>query len=91
MKHVGDWLLAAAFVVAPAMAAQAPTEPPPSERLTLDAAVTEALSRNLDLIAKRLGISIADANVVTARLKPNPVLSLGGDHLDLLRGRPRDA
>lgn len=29
-------------------------------------------------------MSIADANLITARLRPNPVLSLGGDHLDLL-------
>ena len=53
------------------------------ERLTLDAATTEALDKNLDLVARR-GLSIADANLVTARLRPNPVLSLGGDHLDLL-------
>ena len=36
------------------------------------------------LIATRAGITIADANLITARLRPNPVLSLGGDHLDLL-------
>jgi outer membrane protein TolC len=86
MKHVDDWLLAAAFVVAPAIvAAQAPvTAPPSSERLTLDAAITEALEKNLDLIARRAGITIAEANVVTARLRPNPVFTLGGDHLDFL-------
>ena len=32
----------------------------------------------------RAGLSIADANLVTAQLRPNPVLSVGGDHLDLL-------
>ena len=55
-----------------------------SERLTLDTAVKEALDKNLELIAKRVGVSIADANLVTARVRPNPVLSAGGDHLDLL-------
>jgi hypothetical protein len=55
-----------------------------AERLTLAAALSEALDKNLDLIAKRAGLTIADANVLTARLRPNPVLSLGGDHLDFL-------
>ena len=55
-----------------------------AQRLTLDAAIAEALEKNLELIATRAGITIADANVITARLRPNPVLSLGGDHLDLL-------
>lgn len=54
------------------------------ETITLDAAVAEALEKNLELVATRAGISIADANVITARLRPNPVLSAGGDHLDVL-------
>jgi cobalt-zinc-cadmium efflux system outer membrane protein len=53
-------------------------------RLTLDTAVTEALEKNLELMATRAGITIAQANAITARLRPNPVLSLGGDHLDWL-------
>ncbi len=53
-------------------------------RLTLDAAITEALEKNLDLIATRAGVTIAEANLITAQLRPNPVLSLGGDHLDFL-------
>ena len=52
------------------------------ERLTLDAAIAEALNKNLGLIATRAGITIAEANLMTAQLRPNPVLSLGGDHLD---------
>jgi cobalt-zinc-cadmium efflux system outer membrane protein len=50
----------------------------------LDAAIAEALDKNLDLIATRAGVSIAEANAITARLRPNPVLSLDGNHLDWL-------
>jgi cobalt-zinc-cadmium efflux system outer membrane protein len=76
----------AAVLFAPgAVAAQVPaSNPTTSVRLTLDAAVMEALDKNLDLIGKRAGVTIAEANLVTARLRPNPVLSLGGDHLDIL-------
>src|SRR5215813_8554370 len=83
MKRSIEWALAVAFVLVPAMAfAQQPASPSPP--LTLDAAVAEALNRNLDLSARRLGVTIAAANVVTAGLRPNPVLSLGADQLDLL-------
>jgi cobalt-zinc-cadmium efflux system outer membrane protein len=52
--------------------------------LTLDQAIEQALLNNLDLSAARYGISVAQAREITARLRPNPVLSLSGDHLDLL-------
>ena len=52
--------------------------------LTLDQAIEQALVNNLDLSAARYGISVAQAREITARLRPNPVLSLSGDHLDLL-------
>src|SRR5262245_9567620 len=82
MKRSIDWALAVAFVLAPAMTlAQQPASSPP---LTLDAAVAEALKSNLGLSARRLGVTIAAANVVTAGLRPNPVLSLAADQLDLL-------
>jgi outer membrane protein, heavy metal efflux system len=55
-----------------------------AERVSLSDAVSEALSRNASLLAERAGIDIADARVVTARLRPNPAVSLTGDHLDLL-------
>lgn len=50
-----------------------------AERLTLDAAIAEALDKNLELIATSAGVTIADANLITAHLRPNPVFSLGGD------------
>jgi cobalt-zinc-cadmium efflux system outer membrane protein len=62
---------------------QAPASSPP---LTIDDAVREALQHNLGLLAQRYNISIAEANLITARLRPNPVFSLGGDHLKLVPG-----
>jgi outer membrane protein, heavy metal efflux system len=52
--------------------------------VTVNQAVHEAIEKNLSLLAERYNLPIADARVVTARLRPNPVLSIGGDHLDLL-------
>ena len=53
-------------------------------QVTIEPAVEEALENNLSLLAERSNLPIADARIVTARLRPNPVLSLGGDYLDLL-------
>src|SRR5438477_568205 len=36
------------------------------------------------LRAERVNLTIAEASLVTARLRPNPVFSFSGDHLDLL-------
>lgn len=52
--------------------------------LALDEAVKEALEKNLGLLAERYNVSIADARIITAHLRPNPILSIGGDHLDVL-------
>lgn len=57
---------------------------PPPEKLTLEAAVSEAVERNLGLMAERANISIAEARVITARLRPNPVMTVTADHLDAL-------
>jgi cobalt-zinc-cadmium efflux system outer membrane protein len=51
---------------------------------TIDQTVQEAIDRNLSLLAERLNLTVADAAVVTARLRPNPVLSGSADHLDWL-------
>ena len=55
-----------------------------AERVTLREAVSQALARNPDLAAAKADIAIAEAKMVTARLRPNPVLSFTGDHLDIL-------
>src|SRR5690349_12828245 len=52
--------------------------------VTLRGAVAEAIANNQALLAEKTGIAIADARILTARLRPNPVLSFSGDHLDLL-------
>jgi len=52
--------------------------------ITADQAVQEAVARNLDLAAARYNISVAEARQITAKLRPNPVMTISGDHLDLL-------
>jgi len=43
--------------------------------LTIDDAVREALDHNLNLIAERYNVQVADTAVLTASLKPNPVIT----------------
>jgi cobalt-zinc-cadmium efflux system outer membrane protein len=57
---------------------------PAAAQTTVAAAVDEALQHNLTLLAERSNLTIAEAQVVGARLRPNPVFSFGADHLDLL-------
>src|SRR5262245_23880701 len=52
--------------------------------LAIKGAVDEAVQRNLGLLAQRAGLSVADAALATARLRPNPVLSGGANSLDWL-------
>jgi cobalt-zinc-cadmium efflux system outer membrane protein len=52
--------------------------------LTVEEAVDEAVQRNLALLAERARLSIAEASLITARLRPNPVLSGGANSLDWL-------
>ncbi len=52
-------------------------------KLTIDQAVQEAIARNLSLMAEKYNLSVADAAIVTARLRPNPVFSTGLDYLDI--------
>jgi outer membrane protein, heavy metal efflux system len=51
--------------------------------LTLDQAVQEAIDSNLSLIAERYNVSMADARIMQARLRPNPVFTYGQDYQDL--------
>jgi cobalt-zinc-cadmium efflux system outer membrane protein len=52
--------------------------------LTIEEAVNEAVQRNLALLAEQANLSIAEAALMSARLRPNPVLSASADSLDLL-------
>jgi len=55
-----------------------------AQSLTIAEAVDEAVGHNLTLIAQRANLSIAETQLLTARLRPNPVASFSADHLDLL-------
>lgn len=57
------------------------------EPVTAEQALAEAIERNLDLVAARYEVPIARAETITAALRPNPALVLGGDHLNLLPPR----
>ena len=52
--------------------------------INIEQAVQEALDHNLDLIAAKYELPIAETRLITARLRPNPVMSLSADHLDVL-------
>lgn len=52
--------------------------------MTLDEVVQESLSRNVKLLAERFNIGIGEARILQARLRPNPVLSVGANYLDVL-------
>jgi outer membrane protein, heavy metal efflux system len=55
-----------------------------AQTLTIKEAVDEAVQHNLTLIAQRANLSVAETQIMTARLRPNPVASFSADHLDLL-------
>lgn len=55
-----------------------------AQSLTIAQAVDEAVQHNLSLLAARSSLTIADAQMISARLRPNPVASVSADHLDLL-------
>lgn len=100
MRHAAECLLSLALSWVPVVAAAQALQPSPHafERLTLEAAiaqtasadvepisigqaVAEATDKNLDLIAARFNVPIAQARVLTASLKPNPIFSLEAGHL----------
>ena len=65
------------------LAAQTAGAPP--DRVTIEQAVQEAVEHNLNLLAERYNLSIADARIITAKLRPNPVVSAGLDYVDFQR------
>lgn len=69
--------IAIGLLLASAAAAQSPP-------VTLAQAVAEAVTNNLDLAAERLNIPVAEARLITARLRPNPVFTVTGQTLNLL-------
>jgi len=79
---VKQFTLLVALAGAACLCAQSPPAPP--DRVTIQQAVQEAVERNLSLLAERYNLSVADAKIITAGLRPNPVLSLGVDYIDFL-------
>ena len=83
------WTVSILFLIAvsspmsslPASAAQAESKADAitssTLRLSLDEALALFLRQNLDLITARFGIEYAQGQQITARLFPNPVLSVG--------------
>jgi len=67
------------LVVAGLLPAQLP------DKVAISQAVQEAIDHNLNLLAERYNLSVADARIVTAKLRPNPVFSAGLDYIDFLR------
>lgn len=55
-----------------------------AQTVTLDQAIQEAVTKNLDLAAEKLNITVAEAREITARLRPNPVLTVSGQSLNLI-------
>jgi len=60
----------------------ADTQSPPSP-VTLDQALADALQKNFSLLAEKYNIQIADARIIQARLKPNPLLSFSQIYVNL--------
>ena len=67
--------LAAALCVLPMAAGRAQAQALPPAALTIDQAIAEALDHNLSVVAERYNIAVADARMVTAGLRPNPVIT----------------
>lgn len=49
-----------------------------SRQITVEQAVQEALEKNLGILAERFNLTVAEARIYTARLRPNPVLTVSG-------------
>ena len=75
MRNLRFWPLACAIAFA-----QTPV-------LTLNEAIAEAVANNPDLKAERINVDIAQARQITAALRPNPILTISGQSLDLLGTR----
>jgi cobalt-zinc-cadmium efflux system outer membrane protein len=71
-----------------APAAQAPVPPPPAVRITLDQAINLAYTHSHALKAAQSTIQQAQAEEITANLRPNPVLSGDSQFLPIFGNPP---
>lgn len=76
------WLTAGAIALALGVVPGAAQSAPAG--LTVQQAIDESVQNNLSLLAQRASLSVADAAVISARLRPNPVVTGDADGLDLL-------
>src|SRR5215469_10602625 len=76
-------LCAMVFYLAPAFAQTPAASPPPAVPMTLDQAVSRALSGNPSLLSARQHLSAVQANKITAGLRQNPSLTLLGQGVTL--------
>ncbi len=60
---------------------------PPPDVITMEQAINEALAKNLDLAAQKYSVSVAEARQITAGLRPNPVLTISSQTLNLIGAR----
>src|SRR5690349_20332232 len=78
-RRAGIGLVAAGLVAACGTAARAADaggqRPAARDTITIEEAVREALARNLTLAAERDNVAVANAAVLTAGLRPNPVIT----------------
>lgn len=58
---------------------------------SIEEAVRAAVDHNLNLLAARANLTLAEAQMMTARLRPNPVISASADSLDWLGTRFTEA
>ena len=72
----GGLVLAVGMLLARATGAA--QQPAASVPITLSQAVAEAMDHNLSLLADRFNVTLAAAAVVTAGLRPNPVITVNG-------------
>lgn len=73
--------LGISVVTCATVSAQAPASAS-FDPMTIDQVVAEATAHNLEVIAQRFNVPITQARIVTARLRPNPILSLEAGHLN---------
>jgi cobalt-zinc-cadmium efflux system outer membrane protein len=82
LRSAAGWTLP---VLSAFMCLHAYGQQPAPQTVTLNQAIQEALDKNLSLLADRYNLSVADARIIQARLRPNPVLSVGIDYQNVFR------
>jgi len=74
-RSLGCAVVSAALLCGAAFDQASPSASADPIVLTIDDAVRQALDHNLTLVAERYSVPVAEARIVTAQLRPNPVLT----------------